>query len=83
MRSCTIVMHLCRIFGGPTRRGLFIFLLAGKKRYILIHLHCLFTAPEWRPVAASARGVAWDEHDEARRPRRALHFRHVRSRRRR
>ena len=29
MRSCTIVMQLCRIFGGPTRRGLFIFLLAG------------------------------------------------------
>ena len=34
MRSCTIVIQLCRIFGGPTRRVLLTYLLA----YLLTYL---------------------------------------------
>ena len=54
MRSCTIVIQLCRIFGGPTRRVLLTYLLTYllnyrvfpdhlmtiAKRYLVIHLHC-------------------------------------------
>ena len=53
MRSCTIVIQLCRIFGGPTRRVLLTYLLTyllnyrvfpdhpcNWKRSLVIHLHC-------------------------------------------
>ena len=40
IRSCTVVMHLCRFFAAPARRVFPDHLMTIAKRYLVIHLHC-------------------------------------------